>query len=323
MSSINKLAGIGLGTFPFAGVFGSIDKNNAAEILSTYFEYGGDFIHTSVAYGNGVVESFLGDELSHYDRSNYKIMSCCGWKTSGNGLIISGKREDVLRCCDESLNRLNLGYIDIFMLHNPDPNTPPYETIEAMKELKKVQKIGAICVSNTSLEQLEKYNYSGAIDYVQNRFSLLNQGLDTKYFDYCLSNNIKIITYQGIERGILTNQAISGIALKGSDLRNKKPEFSHAILNELCQWVKDVLFPIAHEYSISVTALAIKWSLVNQNVFCCLCGISKMKYFADFLEVSQFELSDTVLDNVNRSYNEFNKLLSHRYGKTVKEFMGI
>jgi len=191
---MNKLTGIGLGTFPFAGVFGGIDEGVASSILKKYIDFNGKLIQVSVVYNAGKVEEFLGKEFKKYNRSDFSIMSCCGWKPQDGKYVKSGKREDVLKACDDSLLRLGLDYIDVFMSHSPDTTTPYKETIDAMKELKAKGKIKEICVSNVTLEQLKEYNYDGAVNYIQNRYSLINRNMNQSFFDYCINNDIKITT---------------------------------------------------------------------------------------------------------------------------------
>ena len=320
---MKNLNGIALGTFPFANVFSNVDEETASKILKTFIENGGEFIHVSVAYNSGKVEEFLGKELKKYDRNQFKIMACCGWTLRDGKYVLSGKAEHVKKCCDEVLKRLNLEYVDVLMSHAPDISTPYEETIDAMNELLEEGKCKELCVSNVSLEQLKRYNYRGTVKYIQNRFSLINQSISEEMYNYCKINDIKITTYQSIERGLLTDRVIEGLKLNENDLRLKKPEFRDEIQEEIGLWAFKWLKPIANELNVSILTLVIAWTLKNQNIFAVICGISKEKYYIDYLNVNKINITNEILGKINFAYNVLQEEIYNKYQKTIIEFLGI
>lgn len=320
---MKQLKGIALGTFPFANVFGEIDEQSASKILQRYIELGGEFIHVSLVYNNGKVEEFLGRELKKYPRESYKIMACCGWKYENSVAKFSGKKEDVNWCCDSALKRLGLDYIDVLMSHAPDTSTPYEETIDAMAALKKQGKCNELCVSNVSLEQLSRYNYKGDVNYIQNRFSLLNQSISDELFAYCKKNNIRITTFQSIERGLLTDQVLNGLDLPGSDLRTKKPEFVSDVKSVIRTWVAQNIKPMADKLGVSISTLVMAWTLQNQEIFALVCGISKEKYLSDYIRAVELMLSNEQLEEINAAYRKLAESIKRDYNKSVIEFMGI
>lgn len=320
---MKKLDGIALGTFPFANVFGKIDEQAASDILRQYIEYGGEYIHVSLVYNNGAVEEFLGRELKKYPRDAYKIIACCGWTVENGVTKPSGKKADVEACTNSVLKRLDLNHLDVLMSHTPDNNTPFEETIDAMESLKRAGKCSELCVSNVTLDMLKRYNYSGVVDYIQNRFSLLNQSMDKEFFDYCAFNNVKVTTYQSIERGLLTDRVINGLEINPADLRSKKPEFVDLVQSEIGKWVKDEIKPIANDVKTSVMSLVLRWTLQNQPIHTVICGISKMKYFPDYLAAAQLVLSEETLNRLNKAYDNLALYIQVKYNKSIREFMGL
>ena len=320
---MKQLKGIALGTFPFANVFGKIDEHTASEILRQYIEYGGEFIHVSLVYNNGAVEEFLGKELKKYPRDSYKIMACCGWSMNNGVTKLSGKKEDVEACCNGALQRLGLDHVDVLMSHAPDSQTPFEETIDTMDRLKREGKCSELCVSNVSLEMLKRYNYSGAINYIQNRFSLLNQSLSKELIDYCTGNDIKITTYQTVERGLLSDRVIKGLDFTATDLRAKKPEFAESIQSEIGKWISKEIKPIANDEGLPVLSLVLRWTLQNQPINAILCGISKPEYFSDYLSVAKDTLSTETIARVNQAYDKFSSYIQDKYQKSIRAFMGL
>jgi len=161
------------------------------------------------------------------------------------------------------------------------------------------------------------------VEFVQNRFSLLNQNFDEDFTDYCIDNRIGIVAFQVIERGILTEKFINtNIELSENDLRNKKPEFRKEVRSVVQNWVKDDLLPISIRYDLPLSALAIKWALSNDYIALCQCGATNTKQVLNNLKSIQSNNSD-VIDEINASYKKLSDFLEKEYQQTVIEFLGI
>ncbi len=317
------LNGIGLGTFPFASPFTPVDQLTSSKILNTFLDNGGQYIDTAPTYSFGEVESFLGKALKSITRSKFFICTSCGYILNDTRQFeVSGKYEHVIKDCEGSLKRLGLDYIDLYILHIPDPKTPFAETIGAMEELKKQGKARKLGVSNVTLDQLKEYKKHGSIEYVQNRFSLLNQNLSAEFIKYCEENNVGLTAYQVIERGLLTNKAAT-IVLREGDLRNKKPEFAPNIRERIGRWVAQYLLPIANELKVSVSTLAIWWALRQPAVALCQVGATSEKQVLDTIKVLNFVPPSDTLDRINKSYGILEEEIKREYSQSIREFMGL
>lgn len=315
--------GVGLGTFPFANPFGKVEETVAAEVLHTFLHSGGKYIDVAPTYAFGQVEKFLGKELKKYVRDEFFINTSCGYILKDNKFVVSGKYEDVITDCDASLIRLGVDYIDLYISHIPDINTPFAETMGALKELKQKGKIKHIGVSNVSLEQLKEYNVDGEVEFVQNRFSLLSNSGSEKFRKYLLDNHIGLVAYQVIDRGLLTNKMLSTLTLSESDLRSKKPEFKQKIVQELSHWIIESIYPIAQKYGISIATLAIKWVRNQDFVAMCQCGATSPRYIKDFVDVTAVDIPSSFYSEVDVAYDTLSNHLQETYGQTVRQFMGL
>lgn len=317
------LNGIGLGTFPFAGPFGEVIAEDASKIIREYIKKTGKYFDVAPTYGNGQIEELLGRELKEYSRHRFFINTSCGYVLDEGKFVISGKYNDVISDCEASLKRLGIDYIDLYISHIPDNNTPYEETIDALKTLKKQGKIKKIGVSNVNLEQLKRYNYDGSVDFIQNRFSLLNQSVSVEFEEYLKTQRIGFIAYQVLERGLLTNKILKSFEVNKNDLRSTKPEFQENIKNELALWVNNLLYPIADKYQISITTLALKWCLKQSFVSLCQCGATKVTYLDDFFIALNKILPSIFYEEVTEAYCQLDKNLNYQYGKSVRGFMGL
>jgi len=325
------LNGVGLGTFPFTGAFRStnkvFDRTASAKILHAFLDECGKYIDTAPTYSDRAVEEFLGVELSKRARDSFFINTSCGYRREVlNGeakYVRSGKRKDVIDDLDGSLQRLKLDYVDLYISHIPDEETPFEETIEAMKDLKRQGKIKAIGVSNVSLEQLKSYNYDNSVQYIQNRFSLLNRSFDENFHKYCIEHNIGIIAYQVLERGLLTDKSIGGQTILAGDLRATKPEFGDLRRPVIEYWVKSRLNPLAKEFDMSITTLAIKAALSFDYISLCQCGVTQLENLKALKEVNTKKAEQNLFDKINSEYLAFEQNVKQTFNMSIREFMGL
>ncbi len=318
---LKLVKGIGLGTFPFANPFTSVDERMAEKIVGTFLDLGGMFIDTSPTYGSGYVEELLGKILKKYGRSTYFLNTSCGYIQTKEGRRISGKYQDVVDNCNKSLKRLGLDYIDLYISHIPDSSTSFSETVQALEALMKQGKIRQIGVSNVSLNQLKEYNATGSIKFVHNRFSLLNHSFDKTFTDYCIKHDVAIVSYQVIERGLLTSKIVNGLTLKSTDLRNRKPEFTPNIVQDISIWVRDYLQPVSDRLNMPLSAIAIWWALKQPAVALCSIGATQVSQVRENFCALSIEESKCLLESLDRAYLELETTIKNRTSLSIREFL--
>lgn len=293
---------VGLGTYPFAGifspmrVFNPISKKDAKKIVQSFLSQGGYYIDTAPIYGFGEVEKLLGEALYRHRRDTYYIATKCGYiDVEGKNFQTVQKSAafyDVVAECEKSLKRLRLDYIDLYFVHWPDPNTPPEETMSALTKLQQDGKIREIGVSNVSVEQLEQYNRTGKVRFVQNRCNLLHR-LSPKLEKYLIDNSIQLVPYQVIDRGLLTEKVIE----TRSDLTPEQ-------LIAINVWVRKTLLPIAKRLDITIAQLSMAWALHKNYVSFILVGLTNPSYLRINLKANMIRLSDETIREIDRGYKK-------------------
>lgn len=319
---------VGLGTFPLADVFSHISKDDAKNLVRLFIKSGGYYIDTAPMYGFGEVEVLLGEVFKEFQRDQYYVVTKCGYidvegKTFQT-IQKSGKYDDVIRECNISLKRMGLDYIDLYFMHSPDPNTPAEETIKAMVELKKQGKIKEIGVSNVNLAELKEYNKNGDVKFIQNRFSLINQSIDMEFQDYLNVHDIKLVPYQVIDRGQLSDRVFNKIEdMRKEDLRIGRSDWLPEKLNLIIDWVKEELSPIAKKLNISLEQLSIAWALHQKFLSFVIVGMTKPKIISVDLESNSVRLDDETLRELNKVYKNLEDKVKKVSGQTIREFRGL
>ncbi len=318
---------VGLGTFPLADVFSKVTPKQAEEIVRAFIENGGYYIDTAPLYGFGEVEELLGKVLRDYPRERYYIATKCGYiDVEGKTFQTvqkSGKFNDVIRECERSLERLNVDFIDLYLVHSPDPNIPFDETIRALAKLQEDGKIKEIGVSNVSLEELKEYNKTGKVSFIQNRFSLINQSIDDKFEKYLLDHDVKLIPYQLIDRGQLSDKALGEFGLKGGDLRKPRSDWQKDQLRAITGWVKEELYPVAKKLGIPIERLAIAWALHQKFMGFVIVGATNADQVLTNLKANEVALSDEVLEEVDSAYKRLEDEVKKKLGKSIRKFRGL
>lgn len=313
-----ELGKIGLGTYPFSNVFGLIDPSDVTKIVNKYLEMGGEYIQTAPYYTS--VDSLLKKTLINIPRNRYHIGTLCVKDRQGSK---SGKYKSILNQCEDSLMNLGLDYLDLLMTSSAKVNDAPFiETIQALTDLKKQGKIGAIGVCNVNLEQLREYNTNGDVEFVQNRFSLLDQSMSEEFIQYCTDFGISIIPYNVIEWGILTNKILNDINLRDGDLRKKSLKiFSDQAISILHQWAIQDLKPISEKYKTSIEALVILWAFNQKQISTCIVGVSKEEQLISSMQALRLESTLEIVSDLDKSYVILTERIQDQYGKKINEFL--
>jgi aryl-alcohol dehydrogenase-like predicted oxidoreductase len=309
---------IGLGTFPFSNVFGPVSESEIADIVYEYLDLGGQYIQTAPYYTG--VDPILKKILAKISRKKYCLATLCVKDRKG---VKSGKYSAIIEQCNDSLSQLGIDYIDLLMTSSAKGSDVPFaETIDAMVDLRKQGKIRSIGVCNVNLEQLKEYNSNGVVSYVQNRFSLIDQSLSVMFINYCEKENIKLIPYNVIEWGILTNKAIIGIALREGDSRKKLSSvFNDEQLSLVQDWVVSQLKPIAEKYNTSIESLAIFWVNNQKLVSTSVVGATKKEQLRSSMRALALEKSPVILAALDKAYVVLADTIRSKHGKGVNEFL--
>jgi aryl-alcohol dehydrogenase-like predicted oxidoreductase len=196
-----------IGGFPF---YKDCDRDTAIKLVQDIYEIGINFFDTAPVYGFGLAEEYLGEAIKGF-RKDIVISTKCGLKWTKESLSAIEKdasREAIRSELDDSLRRLQTDYIDLYLIHWPDLNTPIQESIQTLEELKVEGKIRYYGVSNFSLEQMQEAQQYGSVSGLQSRFSRLRPEISLKQREYCVQQGIGIQAYSPLERGLLCGKSV-------------------------------------------------------------------------------------------------------------------
>jgi aryl-alcohol dehydrogenase-like predicted oxidoreductase len=175
------------------------------------------------------------------------------------------KKDNVLRECELSLERLGVDCIDLYQCHWPDKTTPLKETMEAMVRLMDEGKIRAIGMSNFTPAMIEECRRHGPVHCDQPPYDMLGREAEEELLPYCAANGVGVIVYSPLHQGLLTGKVTMDRKFPHDDQRSWKPWFKPQNRERALEFL-DKVRPIAEAHGKSLAQLAINWCLCQKGI---------------------------------------------------------
>ena len=282
-----------LGTWGIGGAgWDSYSDESRMDAIKAALECGINFIDTAPAYNAGKAECYVGETLNKLKKRKEVVISTkCGNKFVDGKYLRCGSKESILKQCDESLKNLKTDYIDIYLVHWPDPDVELEETIDAVSTLKKEGQILHAGVSNFSKEQIEEAQKYCKIEAFQPQYSLADRK-DEKLIRWAYEQGLGIMTYGTLGGGILTGNYRKLRTFEQTDSRNRfYPYFKEPLFSKAMELLT-IMDQIAEERNVSLAQIAEKWVIQKRFVSSCIIGAQSRARVEENCRNLQWELTD-------------------------------
>ena len=283
-----KLPAISLGLWHN---FGETDKvATQKEIIFGAFDMGITHFDLANNYGTqaGSAEENFG-RILHSDLKQYRdemiISSKAGYYMWPGPYGEWGSKKNLIASCDQSLQRMQLDYVDIFYSHRPDPETPIEETARALDLLVHQGKALYIGISNYSAEQTKAitkiFRELGTPFIIhQPRYNMLDRWIEDGLTDVLAEEGLGAITFSPLAQGMLTNRYLNGIPADSRAARPDSPFLSPEKVDQTISTVQE-LNKIAQQRGQSLAEMALAWNLQQPTVASVLVGASRLSQLQD------------------------------------------
>ena len=285
-----KLSAITFGAWAAGGwMWGGTDTKDAINAIKAAYDHGITSIDTAPIYGQGDSEKVVAEAISGIPRDKVQILTKFGmrwdlpagvgsnaWGSKNNeghdiDIFKYAGKESVIYEVEQSLKRLKTDYIDLYQIHWPDITTPIDETFEAVSRLKEQGKIIEAGVCNYNASETAEAN--GVISLASNQvpYSVLRRDIEKELIPYTKDNNIGIIAYSPLERGLLTGKITAGYKFNEGDHRAGLPWFKGDNLIKVNAFL-DQVRPIAENKNVTLAQLFLRWTVEQPGVVVALAG---------------------------------------------------
>uniref|UniRef100_A0A7N2L6M7 NADP-dependent oxidoreductase domain-containing protein n=1 Tax=Quercus lobata TaxID=97700 RepID=A0A7N2L6M7_QUELO len=247
-------------------------------IIKHAFSQGITFFDTSDIYGPHANEVLVGKALKHLPREKIQLATKFGIvKMDLNNVEINGTPEYVRSCCEDSLKRLGLEYIDLYYQHRIDTTVPIQETIGELKKLVEEGKVKYIGLSEASADTIRRAYAVHPITAVQMEWSLWTRKIEEKIVPLCRELGIGIVPYSPLGHGFFGGRAVIESAPANSYL--SLPGFLKIFVS-LCgfnECSNNTAGKLAEKHGCSPAQLALGWILHQGDDVAPIPGTTKIK----------------------------------------------
>ncbi len=299
-----------LGTMQFGW---TTDEAASIAVLDAFREAGGNLIDTADIYttwheaglaGGGVSEQIIGRWLKARGRRAEVVLASKvrGRMTEGpNGEGLSRAR--VIRCCEESLRRLQTDYLDLYQCHWADLATPIDETLGALDNLVHAGKVRYVGASNypawrlmEALWQSDRHGWA-RFDCYQPQYSLMERaGFEIEAMPLCRHHGLGVIPYSPLAGGFLTGKYRRGEPAPASARAKEVSENYH---NPRGWDVIDALADIGRAHGRTTSQTALAWLLTNPVVTAPIIGANTAAQLQESLGAAGYRLSPAEMTRLN------------------------
>ena len=320
---------IGFGAWAIGGwTWGGADEQESIRAIHAFLDAGGNLIDTAPIYGFGRSEEIVGKAIAdrrdrvllatkcamRWDLSEaQKQRAAAKFTTTRENIDWSGKpgedsfqvsiyngRDGIREEVERSLTRLRTDVIDLYQTHWQDDATPIAERMGALEELRSEGKIRAIGVSNATPAQMAEYDGYGQLDSDQEKYSMLDRGMEKTNLPVCAEKRIAFLAYSPLGQGLLTGRITRDTEFAPGDQRRFKARFGKDNIDR----VQTMLAPmqrLAEARGISLAQLTMAWTLGRRGCSHVLCGARNARQAADNAAAGSIELTSEEMEMMTRA----------------------
>lgn len=261
----------------------TVDEEDSRKIIKKGLELGINFFDTAIAYQSGTSEQYLGRAIRDFANRDDVVIATKFLPRTNEEIEagISGQKH-IEKMLDKSLQNLGMDYVDLYIYHMWDYNTPLYDIMEGLNHTVKSGKARYIGISNCFAYQLakanaiaEKYGFTKFVS-VQGHYNLIFREEEREMAKFCLEENIAMTPYSPLAGGRL--------AKRPGETSKRLLEDSYAHLKydataEQDGIIIDRVAQLADKYGVSMTEISLAWLLTK--VSAPVVGTTKLHHIED------------------------------------------
>lgn len=282
----------------------TVGREKTEEIVKHAVEQGINFFDTALVYQNGTSEQYLGQALKKYLPLDKAVIATKFLPRTPQEINenVSGQ-EHIRRMLDKSLMNLGTDYVDLYIYHMWDYNTPLYEIMEGLNNAVKEGKARYIGISNCYAYQLakanalaEKENFEKFVS-VQGHYNLIFREEEREMVKLCKEDNIALTPYSALAGGRLSKH-------RGETSKRLREDsyarFKYGETESVDSAIIDRVADIAEKRGVSMTEVSLAWLLTK--VTSPVVGATKVSHIDGAVKSTQLALTDEEISYLEELY---------------------
>lgn len=307
------LPGLALGCWPLAGMTRpGVTRQAAIETVAAAIDHGITHLDTAYCYGeNGESEKAIA-QAAQGRRNEVTIASKCGihWQ-AGKKQTVDGRPETIIREAKESLLRLQADSIDLLYLHTPDPKIPIKESAGALRRLLDEGFVRAVGLSNGNVEECKLFAETCPLTACQRHFNMLQQEIRPALLPYCKSEQIAMVTYWPLIKGLLAGRMERNQVFPKTDSRHKYLMFRGEEFQKNLDFV-DTIRSLATQQNMDLVSLVLAWTMAQEGITTVLFGATSAKQVTTNAKALNCRLDGSIIQAINDAIQQRGLVLGSR-----------
>ena len=282
----------------------TVDETHARQIIRRGLEMGINFFDTAIAYQSGTSEQYLGRALRDFARRDEVVVATkflpCTKEEIAAG--ISGEQH-VARMLDRSLQNLGPDYVDLYICHMWDYQTPLPEIMRGLDRAVRSGKARYIGISNCFAWQLEKAGTLAADQgltpfvAVQGHYNLIFREEEREMVPCCRAENIALTPYSPLAGGRLARRG------DGSSRRARQDDYAalkYRAARQMDQPIIDRVEKLARQRGVGMPEIALAWLLTK--VAAPVVGMTKPQHLQGAVQATEITLTKAEIAYLEELY---------------------
>lgn len=278
----------------------TLDEKASEEVIKYALDRGINFFDTANGYSAGTSEEYLGKALKKNIARDKVVISSKVYFNEGRL-----KREAIMREIDGTLQRLGTDYLDLYIIHRFDYDTPIEETMEALHDLVKAGKVRALGASAMygyqfyNMQMAAKEHGFTPFSTMENHYNLLYREDERELIPICKQMGVSLMPYSPLAGGHLARATWESDTLRGRTDRVAKGKYDHMEQQDIKIVAR--VQELAEKYNCKMSQIAIAWHLAK-GVASPIIGATKTKYIDDAVGALDIHLTDEDIAYLEEMY---------------------
>ena len=282
----------------------TLDEEKSREIIKHALECGINFFDTAIVYQNGTSEEFVGRALKDFAKRDDVVIATKFLPRSESEIQngVTGQQH-IAASLDQSLKNLGLDYVDLYIYHMWDYQTPIYDVLEGLNDAVKAGKVRYIGIANCYAWQLakanalaEKNNFAKFIS-VQNHYNLIFREEEREMTPFCAEENIAMTPYSALASGRLSRKpGETSKRLETDTYAKGKYDGSADADAKIIERVAE----LSEKYGVTMTEISLAWLLTK--VTSPVAGATKFHHIDGAVKAVDLQISDEDLNYLEELY---------------------
>ena len=296
-----KVSEICLGTMTFGN---GTDEADAKRMVDMALSKGINFFDTANSYADNLSEEYLGKALK--GKRKNAVVATKFYNPVGSGPNDSGmSRIHIMQAIEDSLQRLDMDYVDIYYIHHVDKQTPLEEMLRALDDLIHQGKVRYIACSNYQawrlMEALWISKHNGLSQFVcyQPQYSLVVRDIEQEIIPVCQLKGLGVVVWSPLGGGFLSGKYQPGERTHAGSRSEAGWAYPAKYFAPNADKTLTELFNIAKELDRSPAQVALRWTLEQPAITSAIVGARTLAHYEDNVQAADFCLEGEHLQRLN------------------------